>query len=254
VSALFPLNIATSLAATLLRVGAGVSARPAANQPEQLLELYEFEGCPHCRLVREVLTELDLDAVIYPCPKGGHRYREKVIERGGKAQFPFFIDPNTDVEMYESADIIQYLFTTYGERTAPWYWQAMELQRLGSVLASIPRMGLGMRVKASRLPAEALQLFSFESSPFARPVRDLLCELELPYVLRSVGRTQAADWVPPVLRRSGESVGVPQTRNRIALQERAGVVSIPYLVDPNTGTELAESAKIMAYINDTYCA
>ena len=255
-SALYPLNIATSLAATILRVGAGVSARPASKQPEQFIEIYEFEGCPHCRLVREVLTELDLDAMIYPCPKGGHRYRDKVVDQGGKAQFPYFIDPNTNVAMYESADIIKYLFNTYGERNPPWYWQAVELQRLGSVIASIPRMGLGMTVKPSRLPAEPLQLFSFESSPFARPVRDLLCELEIPYVLRSVGRTQAADWVPPSLRRSsGSGAGSdsePQTRNRIALQARAGVVSIPYLVDPNTGTELAESAKIVAYIEDTY--
>lgn len=253
-SALYPLNIATSLAATILRVGAGVSARPASKQPQQFIELYEFEGCPHCRLVREVLTELDLDAMIYPCPKGGHRYRDKVIDRGGKAQFPYLIDPNTDVEMYESADIIKYLFKTYGERNPPWYWQAVELQRLGSVIASIPRMGLGMVAKPSRLPDQPLQLYSFESSPYARPVRDLLCELEIPYVLRSVGRTQAADWLPPSFRRSSDAVDEPQTRNRIALQARAGVVSIPYLVDPNTGIELAESAKIVAYINDTYRA
>ena len=40
-----------------------------------------------------------------------------MVERGGKAQFPYLVDPNTGVEMYESLDIIDYLFETYGQRT-----------------------------------------------------------------------------------------------------------------------------------------
>ena len=253
-SLFYPLNITTSLAATILRAGAGVSAHPAARQPEQMLTLYEFEGCPYCRLVREVFTELDLDVLIYPCPKGGQRYRREVQEKGGKAQFPFLVDPNTGVEMFESADIIKYLFATYGERTPPWNWQVVELQTLGSVLASIPRVGLGTYAKASVMPDQPLELFSFEASPFARPVRDILCELEIPYILRSVGRTQAADWLPPVIRKNSQTPEHPNTRNRRALQARMGKISIPYLIDPNTGTELAESADIVAYIKQTYAA
>ncbi len=248
----YPLNIATSLAATALRGGVGVATQPASEQPQQLLELYEFEGCPHCRLVREVLTELDLDALIYPCPKGGTRYRKTVVERGGKAQFPYLVDPNTGISMYESADIVKYLFATYAHRNVPLHWQLIELQRLSSMVASLPRMGLGVAAKASRLPELPLELYSFESSPFARPVRDLLCELELPYILRSVGRAQGSDWVPPVFRRSMPVRDEPQTRNRIALKARAGIVSVPYLVDPNTGQELAESEDILDYINKTY--
>ena len=251
-SLFYPLNITTSLAATILRVGAGVAAKPATRVPEKLLELYEFEGCPHCRLVREVLTELDLDALIYPCPKGGSRYRDKVVELGGKAQFPFLVDPNSGMQMYESADIIKYLFETYTDRKPSWHWQALELQRLSSVLASIPRMGLGVYAKPSIKPEQPLELYSFESSPFARPVRDLLCEMELPYVLRSVGRTQGADWLPPVVRKSMSTTGVPQTRNRVALHARMGQISIPYLVDPNTGTELPESSAIIDYLTKTY--
>jgi glutathione S-transferase len=251
-SMLYPINLATSLVATALRGGVGVNATPAAEQPAQLLELYEFEGCPHCRLVREVLTELDLDALILPCPKGGHRYRDKVVERGGKAQFPFLIDPNTDTQMYESADIIKYLFATYARRSVPLHWQMVELQRVGSMLAGIPRLGQGIAVSPSRAPEQPLELYSFESSPFARPVRDVLCELELSYVLRSVGRAQAADWVPPALRRNMGAPVEAKTRNRKALQARTNVVSIPYLIDPNTGTELAESADIIDYLNRTY--
>ena len=251
-SPLFPINIASSVVATALRGGVGVNTTPAAEQPVQLLELYEFEGCPHCRLVREVLTELDLDALILPCPKGGHRYRDEVIKRGGKAQFPYLVDPNTHTEMYESADIIKYLFATYAGRSMPLHWQAVELQRLGSMLAGIPRLGKGISVSPSRAPEQPLELFSFESSPFARPVRDLLCELEIPYILRSAGRAQAADWVPPALRRNMGAPVEAKTRNRKALQVRTNVVSIPYLIDPNTGTELAEAADIIDYLNRTY--
>ncbi len=251
-SILYPLNIATSLASTVLRGGAGVSATPAARQPQELLVLYEFEGCPHCRLVREVLTELDLDALILPCPKGGKRFREAVVEKGGTAQFPFLEDPNTGQSMYESADIVHYLFATYGNGAPTWPWRLVELQRLGSVLAGMTRLGAGTWVRSSRAPERPLELFSFEASPFARPVRDRLCEMEIPYVLRSVGRTQLADWVPPALR--GKSQTLPQTRNRRALAERAGFVSIPYLVDANTGTEMAESSAILDYLNETYAA
>lgn len=252
-SLFYPLNIASSLVATGLRTGMGIATSPTSSQPQQLLELYEFEGCPHCRLVREVLTEMDLDAQIYPCPKGGDRYRSIVVERGGKAQFPYLVDPNTDTALYESADIIRYLFETYGNGV-PLHWKLVELQRFGSTLAAIPRMGRGVRARAAKQPQKSLELYSFESSPFARPVRDLLCELELPYILRSVGRAQVADWVPPMLRDALSVTGEPGTRNRRRLLEHAGRISIPYLADPNTGTEMAESDQIIAYLEDTYAA
>ena len=36
------------------------------------------------------------------------------------------------------------------------------------------------------------------------------------------------------------------------LLQRAGRVQLPYLVDPNTGTEMFESAAIRRYLLDTY--
>ena len=202
--------------------------------------------------MREVLTELDLDALIYPCPKGGERFRPSVVERGGKAQFPYLVDPNTKREMYESADIIRYLFNTYGASSPPIHWRLVELQRFGAKLASISRFGRGVRVRPSRQPEQSLELYSFESSPFARPVRDLLCELEIPYIHRSVGRSTASDWVPPAVRGALCIEARPKTVNRRVLLERAGRVAVPYLVDPNTDTELAESADIIDYLSRTY--
>jgi len=246
------MGFAGSLAATLMRAGQGIATEPVAERPALPLEVYEFEACPYCRLVRETLTELDLDALIYPCPKGGTRFRPKAVEIGGKAQFPLLVDPNTGERLYESADIVAYLYRHYGRRNLPLRWQLMPLQKLGSSLAGLPRIGAGLRARPSHAPAQPLELYSFESSPFARLVREYLCELELPYLLRSVGRRSAADWVPPMVRDALAMHAEAATRNRQALLERAGRISIPYLVDPNTGRELAESGDILDYLQATY--
>ncbi|MBT8086603.1 MAG: glutathione S-transferase N-terminal domain-containing protein [Gammaproteobacteria bacterium] len=248
----FRASLAGSTLATALRPGIGISADPAAEKPVKLLELYEFEGCPFCRLVREALTELDLDAMIYPCPKGGERFRPRAIELGGKAQFPLLVDPNTGTMMYESMDIIAYLFETYGQRTIPLKWRAGALQKLGSSVTGITRAGAGVWARPSKTPVEPLELYSFESSPYARTVRERLCELEIPYILRSAGRTRLADWVPPLVRDAMRLEQDPDQHNRKALLERAGRVSIPYLADPNSGEEMGESQDILRYLDGMY--
>ena len=75
---------------------------PRGKRPEKTLELYEFEVCPWCRRVREAISLLDLEVLIKPCSKNGPRYRPWVIENGGQRMFPYLVDPNTDVAMYES--------------------------------------------------------------------------------------------------------------------------------------------------------
>lgn len=75
-----------SYAASLLRLGRGMVALHSPDSPpEQPLELYDFEGCPYCRKVRETLTELDFDYVCRPCGKGSNN-RRFVEENGGKQQ------------------------------------------------------------------------------------------------------------------------------------------------------------------------
>jgi len=245
-------DVASSLLMTFMRGGFGVATRPAAYRPVYTFELYEFEGCPYCRLVREALTELDLDATVYPCPKGGDRYRPRVAELGGKIQFPFLVDPNNGRQLYESAEIVRYLFQTYGTGDLPLHWRWIEVHKLGSGLAGLTRLSAGVRARPSRAPAQALELYSFESSPFARLVRETLCELELPYLLRSAGRSTAADWIPPAIRQALAIEHEPATLNRRTLLARAGKVSIPYLVDPNTAVELSDSEQIINYLEQTY--
>jgi glutathione S-transferase len=249
-----PLNLLSSTLASSLRGWQGIRARTDGDKPAQLLSLYDIENCPFCRVVREVLTELDLDAIILPCPKNGKRFRSELIERGGKAQFPYLVDPNTGTEMYESMDIIEYLFETYGGGSVPLKWKLGALQKISSSLASAVRITEGMYAREAIEPDLTLELYSFEASPYARPVRELLCALELPYVLRSCGRSQGSEWVPPKLR---EKLGIePDSAlpNRVALMRKEGKMGVPYLWDPNTNSGLFESDEIIRYLETTYAA
>jgi len=225
------LDVATSLAASVARVGAGMQVRLLGKRPKRPLELWEFEACPYCRKVREALSMLDLEVMLYPCPKGGPRFRPEVVRRGGKAQFPFLLDPNTKRALYESDDIVTYLFDQYGDGGVPLTLRMGPLTDLTSMLASAARPGFGGRYVPARQPERPLELWSFEASPYCRIVRERLCALELPYRLHNVAK------------------GSP---GRDAFVARAGKMMVPYLVDPNTKTEMFESADIVAYLDRTY--
>ncbi|MEM0955058.1 MAG: glutathione S-transferase N-terminal domain-containing protein [Pseudomonadota bacterium] len=245
-------DLLTSTLASSLRGWQGIRSRTDSSKPAQLLKLYEFENCPHCRLVREALTELDLDAEIYPCPKGGERFRNDVRAQGGKDQYPFLIDPNSGAALYESMDIVRYLYEQYGDGNLPMKWRAVPLQKLSSGFASASRLMKGMYAQPSRPPAQQLELYSFEASPFARPVRELLCQMEIPYILRSCGRSQLGEWLPPKLREALNIEPESALPNRIALLEKEGKQSIPYLWDPNIEHGLFESDAIIEYLLGAY--
>jgi len=224
------LDVLTSVGATLARAAQGLRVGPIGRRPKQPLVLYEFESCPYCRKVREALTRLDLEVDVRPCPKGGKRYRPELIARGGKAQFPYLVDPNTGEEMYESDAIVRYLFAEYGDGPAP----AIALGAwpvLSGSLASVLRLGRGTQAEPSRAPAQPLELWSFEASPFCRIVREKLCTLELPYRLHNVGK------------------GSP---SREAFVARSGRMQVPYLEDPGTGQALFESDDIVRYLERRY--
>lgn len=245
-------NLAGSLAASAVTLLRGVAADPTVARPAVPLALYEMENCPYCRIVREALTALDLDAMIYPCPKDGMRFRPQVRDMGGKEQFPYLVDANTGVAMYESVDIVEYLHTTYGGRAAFSTRRVRALALPASFAASALRAGRGIRKRAAVAPELPLALWSFEGSPFARIVREALCELEIPYLLRNCGRTAVADWLPPPLRERLLPGYQPFEANRAGLLARAGRVQVPYLHDPNTGEGLFESAAIVGYLRRTY--
>lgn len=250
-------NTLTSLMASTARGWRGTRAARHSRQPETMLKLYEFEGCPFCRLVREALTELDLDALILPCPRGGTRWRPEAERVGGRAQFPLLVDENHHRVLYESADIIAHLRAHYGEGRNREAAAAPGLAAKASAqMATVLRgfAGVNARGVGGRGPERPLTLYSFESSPFSRLVRETLCELELAYVLRNMGKAVNADMGPPWVREKLFSDTPVQGRNRQRMFDRTGRLQVPYLIDPNTDVELYESEDIVRYLHENYGA
>ncbi|KAG1675258.1 hypothetical protein FOA52_016289 [Chlamydomonas sp. UWO 241] len=204
-------------------------------RPVLPLELYEYEGCPFCKKVRECFSLLDLDVLVRPTPQNGAMWRVQAIERGGKKMFPFLCDPNTRKEMYESDDIISYLFDTYGpgKEQIPLGLRMGPLTTLSCGLGLIARGGAGNKAREvpGRQPAQPLEFWGYEGSPFVKVARETLCELELPYMQRTCAR------------------GSPKRQELI---DRMGAFQVPFLADPNTGVCMFESKAIREYLNKEY--
>lgn len=248
-------NTLTSVMASTLAGWRGTIAAKGTRQPPLMLQLYEYEACPFCRMVRQALTELDLDAVILPCPRGGTRFRPQAEQVGGRAQFPLLVDDNTNDVIYESRDIIEHLARTYGQGNGAKIAAPGMIGQIGASLASLTRGMAGMQAanrQGAAPPRELPELYSFESSPYARRVREVLCELEVPYVLRNAGKATKADMGPPWVRQTFFADAPVEGRNRQILFDETGRLQVPYLVDPNTETALFESADIEAYLRSTY--
>ena len=210
----YPFHLATSFAASILRFGAGAAGTGVV--PPQAPILYEFEGCPFCRVAREAVSEAGVEVLVRPCPKGGKRFRPQVKELGGKAQFPYLVDPNTDQKMYESAKISQYLTGTYGGARPMIQWTG-PIDQLTSQLAVLLRLMAGTVRIRSRAPETALEFSGAERDPRARLVKERLCSMELEYL-----------WRP-----------------------QAGA---PLLNDPNNGVSVSGAGAIRRYLKKTYGA
>ncbi len=215
---LYPFNWLLSFKASLLRLGAGAGA-PAQTLKQPII-IYEFEGCPFCRIAREAISATGVRVLIKPCPKGGKRFRPKVAEQGGKTQFPYMIDPNTDTGIYESSDIAAYLRKTYaGGQPRPLIQWLGPVNNLTSSFAVVLRLMGGNFVKPSSTPAKPLEFYGAERSPASRIVKELLCEMELEYYWRS---------------------------------QALGQTKTPLLIDPNTGEEATGALAIRKYLKRTY--
>ncbi len=245
-------DVTSSIIASTLMGWRGSVGSRSVRQPEQLPELYDREGCPKCRLVREAITELNLDVRIIPVPQGGSRFLGQLQEVSGDGAVPFLVDPNTDTKVGGVDPIVDYLFRHYAGKGAPKQVQGSSLNLLRSKLATAVRQQQGVKAVASKPAAQDLTLYSFESSPYSRIVREKLSELELPYVLINIGKQQRADVGPSNFRlHLGPYKPLPDTK-RSEFFARHGNVQVPYLIDPNTGVDMFESADIAAYLDRTY--
>ena len=84
-----------------------------------MLTLYYRPTCPFCQRVLGEVEDMGLRMDLKDI-SSDPLLRAELIERGGKQQVPYLVDSETAVEMYESADIIDYLMHTYrNQMTAP---------------------------------------------------------------------------------------------------------------------------------------
>jgi len=212
-----PFAVLSSLLASLLRFGAGASAAPV--KIDQPIIFYEFEGCPFCRIAREAVSEAGVPVLVRPCPKTGDRFRPRVKQEGGKSQFPYLVDPNTDTRLYESGDIAAYLLKTYGAKSRPIIHWLGPLNLFSSQLATMVRLMSGTLKKTSVPPEKPMQFFGAERHASARLVKELLCVMQIEYFWRSRDEQETAS---------------------------------PALYDPNTGEAIKGSRAIRAYLKKTY--
>jgi glutathione S-transferase len=214
-----------------------------APRPKEPLILYEYDSSPYCKRVREIINILDLTVLYKPCPGARQSsFSKELYELTGKQTVPYLIDPNTNESMFESNDIINYLVNTYGptdtssyDKKALWPITFEQFSIFTSAYAAIIcGMPSSKRQNDARTDNELmkpLELWGYECSPFVKPVREKMCSLALPHLMVSCSRGSA---------------------NRDLLVAKTGRFQVPYLVDPNTGIEMFESAEICDYLDAVY--
>ena len=114
------------------------------------------------------------------------------------------------------------------------------------------RQQRGTQARASRQPTKPLTLWSFESSPYSRLVRERLTELELPYTLHNLGKEQFADMGPAAMRVRPGPYRPKAGGKRERMLAQLGRVQVPYLEDPNSGVKMFESEAIIDYLERSY--
>lgn len=241
--------------------GRGVTGTPFPKQPEKALKLYEFEGSPFCRRVREVLTSLNLDYEVYPCPKGGTKYRKEVQALGGKMQFPFLVDENTGEHLYESQKIIHHLFKHYGKTGSTpqkyaHYPKLPAVALIGTLVNGVRGVYINKQIIDRPAPEHLLELWGFEASPYTRVVRGVLTELEIPFKFHNVAKERWQDQGPALLRlKPGKYVPLAGGKREQVVQvmnRQKQDIQVPYLIDPNQNVKMFDSAKIVAYLQQQY--
>jgi len=71
-----------------------------------MLELYQFEECPYCVMVRKWLSDHGIGYIIHNVPKERSK-RKEVIEVSGQPLVPVLVDG--DVVLDDENDILDYL-------------------------------------------------------------------------------------------------------------------------------------------------
>lgn len=225
----------------LLRLGrgqdvAGCALSPETPRPEKPLILYSYEGNQFCRLVREVLSELDIPYQLVSAGKGSQQ-RATLAQMSGSTQCPYLVDPNTNVQMAESKDIILYLYKNYATFTPPNELLGMISAIITPVLKPVYKVLAPLQAGSNRedksqyvaeieaakaeimdeISKERVVVYTYSLSPFCTEALAVLDRLEIPYKEISLG----LEWLPFLIDGNGGS------QKRVALGEISNQTSLP---------------------------
>lgn len=78
-----------------------------------MMKLYQFESCPYCRMVREVMSDLQLTYININVPRDRSK-RQEVLKVSGQPTVPVLVDG--DVVLDDEEKIIPYLREKYGKK------------------------------------------------------------------------------------------------------------------------------------------
>lgn len=224
-------SFGSSLFTSFVRGARGAQVGRLGPRPQQALILYSIETCPFSRLVREALSELDIDVLIKPCPKNEPVYRAELERLSGQQKVPYLVDPNRNHASSESNRLVAYLFRHYGDGRVPAMLNGGSTAMLSSKLASQARGGVMHYEAPALMPERPLELYGYEASPYCRFVREQLDALGIAYLTRNLARN---------------------SRRRIAFEKEHGKLQFPYLFDPNTDKGLFETGAILTYLDESY--
>ncbi|WP_265109394.1 glutaredoxin family protein [Halosolutus halophilus] len=79
------------------------------------ITFYRLQGCPYCERVARLFEEYDL-AYTSRFVEPMHSRRDVVKRVAGVRTVPVVVDETTGITMAESANIVDYLESTYGDR------------------------------------------------------------------------------------------------------------------------------------------
>jgi glutathione S-transferase len=173
------------------------------------------------------MAMLDLDARIKPVPNGSAIHAPELLALTGQTKVPVLVDFASGVVIEGTRAVLMHLFEHYGRSPIPLRLRLTSTSRLASRL----RDGHGKRIRATRMPLGMLELTGYEASPSTRLVREVLSELEMPYISRQLAAAS------------------PRRR---AFFARTGSMELPHLLDPNEGIEIVSAGPIIAHLEQTY--
>lgn len=217
-----------------IRGGGGTVALKDASsytRPKKPLILYEYDGNPECKKVREACSLLDLTVEFRPCPGAISGFSDLLVAvTKGKREVPFMIDSNPSMykpELLGSKNIVTHLFDTYGP--------GVEFAPKNLVSGGKPKNTGAKTIKNARNDNQKMKpitVYGWEGARPVTPVRQALDKLGLAHVFINCS---------------------PESSNRKLLEKRTkGVYQVPYIIDPNTGVEMFESAEIVKYLENVY--